>query len=323
MASAQSATLVSGASALGRVAPFREAQLAAEAAGRVTARNVEPGDRVQAGQTLVRIDDERPRIALAQATAQLAVSRAMSREAASELRRGEGLKAENFLSDEQLERLRFRAERAQAESIAAEAALAGAERTLADTNIQAPFNGTVEAVQVQLGDYVKVGNPVVRVADFSRVRVRAGITGSEATLLAVGQTVQLSLDHLADERLTGRLQSLARTADSSTGTYAVEVWLDAGTLTLRAGMIATMHLPFTAPPVALAVPAAAVFRQQGAHHVFVVEDDLAQLRQVAIGRTDSTWVEIKSGLETGAQVVVEGQFALGDGVPVVVTAAGG
>jgi len=322
VATAQKAEMQAGAAVTGVVTPFRQTTLAAEVAGRVVARSAEPGDPVEAGQVLIEIDDERARIALDEATARLAISQANAGEAASELKRGAGLYERGHLSEDQLESLRFRAEKTEAEVAAAQAALASARRAFADTRIQAPFAGIAETLHVQVGDYLKVGNPVAALVDFSKVRIRAGVTAGEAGQLADAGQATLSVDVLGGQRLLGDVRSVARTAHPETGTYAVEIWVSDPPARLREGMIATVGLPYAADTVALAVPATAVFRLSGSHHVFVVEADRARLRAVEIGRGDGTVLEIASGLAAGEQVVVSGQFALGEGSSVAVVGEG-
>ena len=148
--------------------------------------------------------------------------------------------------------------------------------------------------------------------------MRAGVTASEASRLTGAKTAELVLDALGGRRLTGRIQSVARLSEPASGTYPVEIWVEDLDGALREGMVATVHMPYAAVESPASVPAEAVFRRNGAMHVFVIEDQRAHLRPVRTGRTDGSLIEIVDGLATDETVVIDGQFALRDGAPVTI-----
>ena len=302
----------------GVVEAFRKTTVAAEVSGRVTVRHVEPGDEVAAGQPMITLDNERARIARNEAQARLRTTNVNLAQARSELRRGENLRQQQFISEDRLETLRFAVQRAVTELAAADSALAAAQRALNDTVIRAPFAGSAEDVRVQMGDFVATGTPVVTVVDFSRARVRAGVTAREAALLTGASTAELGLESAGLEPVSATVHSVSRVADPTTGTYNVEIWLDERTDGLREGMLASVRLPYQNAETALTVPSIAVFRRNGTMHTFRVVDGTAELQPVRTGRANGRSIEVISGLNEGEQVVVEGQFALRDGAPVVV-----
>ena len=208
-------------------------------------------------------------------------------------------------------------QRAESELAAATAAHASAERAVADTSIRAPFDGIAELVHVQEGDYLNPGMSVATIVDFSRARIRAGVTAREATLLAGTTTAELALEALGGDLISGKVHSVARIADAATGTFAVEIWLDNATH-LREGMLATVYMPYQAREARPTVPTAAIFRRNGTPHVFTVTDNRARLKAVRIGRSNGSVVEVVEGLAKGESVVIDGQFALRDGAIVAI-----
>lgn len=300
----------------GMAEAFRKSTVAAEVSGRVISRLVEPGDRVTKGQKLIQLDSERARIAKNEAEARVQSAKVNLAEARSELKRGENLYAREFISEGTLDSLRFAVQRGISELAAANASLAAASRALKDTTIRAPFDGIAELIHVQEGDYLNPGLPIATIADFSSIRIRAGVTAREATLLAGTETASLTLEALGAQTLTGRVHSVARIADPGAGTYAVEIWLDDDRQLVREGMLATVYLPYASQEQHLTVPASAVFRRNGTMHAFVVTDDRAELRPVRTGRSDAVQVEVLEGLTEGETVVTEGQFALRNGAMV-------
>ncbi len=305
--------------ATGVVTAFRKATVSAEVAGRVLRRLVEPGIAVERGQVLVELDAQRAGLAVQQARAELQARTVRLAQAEQDLTRGLRLFERGAISQDTVDDFAFAVELAAADLQAAEAALATAKRGERDTRVLAPFSGTAEIVHVQVGDYVNPGSPVATLADFSKARVSAGVTGAEAGAITPGQSALVSFGSLGGVPVSGTVHSVGRIADPLSGTYAVEVWVEGGNAKkLREGMVGTLNVSMqTAEPQA-AVPRAALFRQGGRMHVFAVRDGVAELVAVSIGRGNQSHVEILAGLAPGDVVVVEGQFALRDGVPVQV-----
>lgn len=303
----------------GLVSAFRKTTVAAEVGGRVVKRLVEPGATVEKGQLLIELDQHRAHLAVEQAKA-IASARAVDRnQAAHQYRRGRDLFAKSVISEDTLDDLRFAEERTRAQLLGAQAQLSTARRALADTRILAPFKGTAEIVHVQEGDYLQPGTAIATLTDFSKVRIRAGVTATEANSIAPGQVATLHFQALGGVALPGRVQNVGRIADAASGTYAVEIWLDGPeTARLREGMMATVTLPSSARATKTAAPASAVFRKNGRTHIYTIFDDKAKLTPVRVGLSNGKLVEILEGVSAGELVVVDGQFALRDGANVTV-----
>lgn len=312
------ARLARTGAASGRVQPFRVATVAAEVGGRVIERLVEPGDEVEAGALLLHIDPVRAELAVERAKAELAARQTDLDSAKHDLNVGQSLFARAVISEDDLKDRRFARDRAAAALQAAKASLATAERALADTEVKAPFAGSIELVHAQVGDYLNPGAPVATLADFGRARIVVGVTAAEAASLAPGYTATLTFEALGGSELKGSIKSVGRMADARSGTYPVEVWLAGdATRNLREGMIANVLLPLPSAEAYPIVPAAALFREHDGMNVYVVENDRAYRRVVRIGRSDGDRIEVRSGVSEGEWVVVDGQFALRDGAPVL------
>ena len=304
--------------ATGVVEPFRKAVISAEVGGRVIERLVEPGTPVRSDQIMLRLDDERARITRKEAQARRQTRWVNLSEARNELARGENLREKQFISEDTLETLRFGVQRALSGLREAEASLASAERALADTIIRAPFDGTAELVHAQIGDFLNPSSPVVTLVDFSRARVRAGVTAREAALLGGTRTAEIGLEALGSAAITGEVHSVARVSDPTTGTYAVEIWIDQPGAQIREGMLANVRLPYEAPERSLMMPSVATFRRDGRPHVFIADGNVARLKAVQTGRANGATIEVTAGLSAGDRVIIEGQFALSDGASIAV-----
>ena len=315
----------------GVVRSFRRAQIAAEVEGRVVERAVEPGDRVAKGAALLALDDGRLRLALEEARARLAARDVDLAEATRERERVEGLYARQAVSEKRRDEIGFAVRRARSARDLALAVARRAERNLADARVVAPFAGSVEAVRVDVGDYVRSGTPVAELVDLSRARLQAGVTGAEAAHFAVGDEATALFEDLGGLSFRGEIRSVGRVADPGTGTYPIEIWLDNAGGRLREGMVAAVSLAAGAAgegaPAAALVPQAALVRRGGRLAVFVVDgagdEPRAGLREIRAGHGDGERVEVLEGVAAGELVVVQGQFALRDGSAVFVEAGGG
>ena len=303
----------------GLVSAFRKSTVAAEIAGRVVRRGVEPGDAVKAGDLLVELDDERVELEVRQAEARLKARDVDLAHADHEHRRAMGLHEKDVISQDVVDDLRFDRDRAEADLAAARASLASTHRALQDTRVLAPFAGTAEVVHVQEGDYLNPGTPVATLTDFSRARVRAGVTAAEAALIDEEDVVGIVFESLGGVVLTGTIRSVSRIKDPDGGTYPVEIWLQGEDAAgLREGMVAAVRLSVGSSDLAAAVPKAALFRREGGLFVYAVVDGAAVTRSVRVGRSSGDLIEITEGLSAAELVVVDGLFALRDGMPVVV-----
>jgi RND family efflux transporter MFP subunit len=322
VAPVENGSLGAAARLSGVIAPFREATVAAEGAGRVVVRHIEPGAVVAEGDPLVSLDPEEAEIALAEARATLRSRGVDLAEARRELARGDELRAEGALSAKGHDGLGFAVDRAASARALAAASLDRAERALAHTVVRAPFAGTVEAVEVQVGDYLMPSAPVATLADFDRVRLVAGVTAREAQSVRVGSGASVALPALGGEELEAEIRRVGRLADPATGTYPVELWLDNPSGRLRGGMVGKLSLLADGAAEVLIVPKAAVMRRGGRLAVFVVEGEgeaaRAVAREVRLGREAGSEIEVQSGVSLGEHVVIDGQFALVDGMPVMV-----
>jgi len=309
----------------GVTSPFRTATVSAEIAARVVERHVEPGAQVSAGDPLVTLDDALLAIAVDEARATLKARHVDLEEARKELARGDDLRREGALSERRHDAMRFAKERAESAWALANANLRRAKRSLNDAQVKAPFDGTVERIEVQVGDYLAPGAPVATLTDIQRVRLRAGVTAAEAADLRPGMAASVAIPALGGVQVEAAIHSVGRLADAASGTYPVELWLDNEAGRLRDGMVGQLRLAAPEEAVGALVPRSALLRRGGGLSVFVVEgsgDALeARARSVRLGRQSGDFVEILEGPRIGERVVVDGLFALTDGAPVYIDAA--
>lgn len=310
-------SLASGGSVTGTVRAFHRAEIMAETQGRVLARVVEPGAVLTAGDVLIELEASRLALELRRSEASLQAARTVLAHAQREFERGERLVAQSAISAQRRDDLNLALDRAKDDLALAKVARDTAKRNLEDARIEAPFDGTVDSIDVSVGDFVSAGTPVATMVDLSRVRIFGGVTAREAARLHPGSIARVSFADLGGRSLEATLKSVGRVADRADGTYEIELWMDNAETLMRDGLVARIELPHEDAEQFVLAPRQALLRRDGRPEVFVVSVEagrtVAHSRILSTGRSDGDWIEIVEGLETGERIVYDGHFALEDG----------
>ena len=320
----------------GRLEPARKAALHFELSGQVHARPVEPGQIVQQGDPLLVLLSGDYEDALAEAEAQLAqetrnIERdrellALSRNnyalQKNDLDRLEKLGEDSLVSKSRLDETRIKliqlesnvaqlkSSVASAESRLAlkEAARNRAARNLARTQLPAPFTGTVNAVNAQIGDYVTPARVVVDLVDATSLDLYAEIRGNVAQSLSQGQVVSVNV---SGQQLPGEVIALQIDPNPETFTHALRVRI-AGDQA-RPGQIARVQLPLRIMHRVTAVPSTALLFDEGRVYVFRLDGDTLEQVEVTPGeRVDGLQI-VMQGLAASDRVVTRDVSALSHG----------
>jgi RND family efflux transporter MFP subunit len=207
---------------------------------------------------------------------------------------------------------------AEAAQAAAEAQISALAVRLGETRIQSPLTGVV--VQRRLDPGALVGPPgggaIVTVARTDILRVFITVNERDLQGLAVGKSAHVELDALPGRSFTGRVVRLAPTLDPTTRTLDAEVQLANAGGELRPGMYGRGEIVIEVHPQAPVVPAGAVLISDGKPFAFVLEGEVARRRSLGRGVDGGNWLEVKSGLRAGEEVVTAGADGLADGMKV-------
>lgn len=197
------------------------------------------------------------------------------------------------------------------------------ENKLNKTVLHAEMDGVVTAVEVALGDYVQPGTRLITIGDTEQLEVTAGVSEGDSGRLRPGQKVKVTTAAQPDREYSGILQSVSpgavesKTAErGSQIEVPVIVKIDGDTEGLRPGYTVDLSIATVDRDSALVVPYEAVVEKEGVKKVFVVENQVARLREVTIGVDSALSTEILSGLSEGETVVVGPGEELLDGSPV-------
>src|SRR5467141_2672794 len=216
--------------ASGYVVAQRKAAVASKGTGRLVYLGVVEGDRVRTGQVIARIEDADVRAQLAQAQANVQLSRAELHDAERALGRERVLGDSGASSQASFDAAEFRYQRVKAGIAAAEAAVDAAQVALENTVIRAPFDGTVLTKNADVGEVVAPlaasafsKSAVVTIADLRSLQVEADVAESNLEAISAGQPCEIVLDAYPDERYAGVVAKIVPTADRAKATVQVKV----------------------------------------------------------------------------------------------------
>jgi membrane fusion protein, multidrug efflux system len=305
VAVARTDTVVDAIDANGQVEAIQAIELRPEIEGRVTAIPVTEGTEVPAGAPLVRIDDQELRAQVAKAEAE----RDLAQQA---LARTRELLAQKASSASDLEK-------AEATGRSTQAELDLLTLRLNRTTVRAPFAGVVGQRFISLGDYVTTSTRLVSLQTVNPQRIGFTVPERFATRLRRGQKVEFRVGSLPGETFTGAVDFVDPVVQLPGRTILVKALVPNPRRQLAAGMFAEARLATETRPRAVVVPEDALLPLQGAFFVWVSKENKATRRQVGIGVRTPGFVEVKSGVEAGEQVVVGGQERLFEGAPLAPT----
>jgi len=313
--------------AIGNIDAYSTVAIKARVDGQIVEVNFSQGQAVRKGDVLFRLDARPFEAALRQAEANHARDKASRDQARSQERRYLDLLEKHFVSKEAYAQIRTAAETAEAALKASQAAVETARINLQYCTIRSPIDGYVGRIMLQLGNLVKANdtNPLVVINQVKPIY---------ATFAVPEQRLGEIRRHMADGPLevavrnagtrqtplaTGRLVFVDNAVDVSTGTIKLRAEFENLDLALWPGQFVNVALKLYDQTNAIVVPSVAVQTGPQGEFVFVLKADAtAEVRKVAVARTEGDLAVIAEGLAKGERVVTRGQLRLAPGVKVTV-----
>ncbi|MCI0696423.1 efflux RND transporter periplasmic adaptor subunit [candidate division KSB1 bacterium] len=317
--------------------------MASKATGRLEYLGVEEGDRVKAGQIIARLESNDVAAALAQAQANLAAakahlpqSQADRQEATIQYERYQKLVAAQLVAQANFDAAEARYKRTAAAVLAdsagiraAEATVRAAEVALENTNIRAPFDGTVLTKNADVGEIVvpfgsasSARAAVVSIADMSSLEVEADVSESNIQRIKPGQPCEIVLDAYPDTRYPGAVSKIVPTADRAKATVLTKIKFverDERVLPEMSAKVAFLSKAIEKSETSAkkpAIPPATITARNNAKVVFVVRGDRAVETLVELGGTAGSMLEVLSGLSVGDRVVLNPSQNMSTGMQV-------
>ncbi|MFD1508642.1 efflux RND transporter periplasmic adaptor subunit [Lacimonas salitolerans] len=284
--------------AVGTTRARQTIEIVPEISGRVEELLVRPGQQVNAGDVLVRLDSAIARADVDEARAQL-TERERTLERAIQLRETNAVAA-STLDDAQA---RLAEARAQVDRV---------EQRLAERTIRAPFAGTVGLAEVDLGARVSAGTRVTWLDDLSEVEIDFGLSETFFSRVSIGQGVTATSAAFPGRQFTGVVDAVDSRIDPVSRSFRARARVPNPDGTLPAGMFMQLDLTLSQPNH-VTVPEEAIVFQAAETYVFAVRDGTARRIPVQTGPRREGVVAILDGIDTGETVVIRGLHSVQDG----------
>jgi membrane fusion protein, multidrug efflux system len=281
----------------GQALPVRDTVLRAEMSGEIVALEAERGDSVSEGAVIARFNDEERAAARAQAEAELERAERELEQAETLLDRGTGT----------LDRV-VNARTARA---AADAALVSARRAERHTTIRAGFDGRLDDLDIETGEFVSAGETVGRLIDLDPLRVEIQVP--QQVLSGIHTGMQAEVRFITGETAQGVIRFVGSAADPRTRTFPAEIAVDNPDSTIPAGISAQVRVPTEETMAHFLSPATLALSTDGRLVVKTVDDeDVVVAHTVSIVRAQSDGIHV-AGLPDTARVITIGQGFVNDG----------
>jgi RND family efflux transporter MFP subunit len=295
-----------------------------EAKGFVRQIFVDKGDRVRRGQLLVTVDCPEYRARRRQAEEEVRSVRAVYLNARRVYERLKPMRAQNFISQMELDNARANHDASEARLRNAEARLSEVIQTLGYCEIRSPFTGEVSARHMDPGAQVRPGGPpILTIMRIDAVRVWVNVVEREASYVKIGLPCDLTVHGLPGKKFPGKVTRFIRGLDPRTRTLLTEIEIENPDGILKPGMFGRVALLVETRPRALLVPSSAVLTQecltaqrQMCTWVYVVQDGRTRRVEVQVGHDTGTEIEIRKGIGPDDVVVYAGRDLVADGTPV-------
>lgn len=279
-----------------------------EISGRIVRIAVETGQTVKRGDTLVELDDTALRAELDEADRNEQLARLDLDRAKRDKLRQESLFKEGFATGKAVTDAKTDSEYAGIKLQLAEARLTKAKGNLAKTIVTAPFDGFVSDIGVTVEQLVSGnGTLLLRVYDFSKLRVAAKFNEFDAARLAIGKGGVITFDSLPGVSVPGTIGYISPFASSEQNLRVFTARVDflPKGATVRPGVSATVRIVTRRSDGALTLPLSCVFVEGASKFVYVKNPDGTFARRtVETGLNDTGFVELRSGVAEGETVAL-------------------
>ncbi|MGE5344699.1 MAG: efflux RND transporter periplasmic adaptor subunit [Acidithiobacillales bacterium] len=302
--------------AIGTVSAVRGVTVSADLPGIVDQINFDSGKAVREGAVLARLDTRQER-------AQLAAAEAQAKLARLNFDRASGLLEKGILAQADYDR-------AAAESAQGEARVGEIRATIERKTIRAPFSGILGIRQINVGQYLAGGAPVVPLQSLDPIYVDFSLPQQDLGRVRVGGDVRVTVEGSGDAaqaEFTGRITAVDSVVNEATRNVQVQATLANPKGRLKPGMFVQTQVLLPSSEAVIALPASAINYAPYGDSVFVVAEmkgpDGTTYRGVhqqivKLGSARGDQIAVTFGLESGQEVVTSGVFKLRNGAPVQV-----
>ena len=288
--------------------------------GVVKAVYVKQGDHVSKGQVLLKLDDASQRQSLIAAQQQVAGVAAQLEQAKTIFERQQNLWKENIGTELQVLNAKTSLESLQSQYKAARANMEIAEEQVNNTAVRAGISGTVNTMNIKVGEFFTAGTQV-QIVNNDDLKVTVNVPENYSGKIKVGSLLQVSLPDLGGKELTTTVNVVGKLIDPISRTFYIEGKVPQDQV-LRSNQVAVARIKDYADPKAIVIPVNTIQNDEKGKYVMVATGQgdkmAAKKRYVTIGQMYHDKLQVISGLEAGDTIISEGYQSLYDGQPIMV-----
>lgn len=275
----------------GRVDADESVSLSSEMPGTITKINVKAGDQVTKGQVLAETDVRAAQQQLAAAQVSLSLVSQMYEKQKSLWEQKIGTE------------MQYLQTKALKESL--ESSINGMQEQMRMSKITSPIDGTVDAINIKLGQAVAPGMPAISIVNFSKLKVKADVAESYTARVKNGNEVLIQFPDMMDS-VIAKVDYASRAINATSRTFGVEVLLD-NRKEYHPNMVAKLKInDYQSPKPLIVVPVKFIQKSSDGSYVLIVENGLAVKRVVTLGREYNGMAEVLNGLNEGDQMITLG-----------------
>ena len=291
--------------AVGSLSSPQGVTLSADLPGIVTVIAFESGTSATNGQLLVQLDTRQEEAQLRTAKAKLALAR-QNLERANDLNQKRVIATSAF-------------DEAKSQYDAAVASVDETQATIDRKTIRAPFSGAIGIRQINVGQYLKSGDPIVQLESLDPIYVNFALPQQYLGKLSVGQPVKIEADGLPGKIFEGSTTAINSMVDTATRNIQIQATIRNPAHLLRSGMFAGVQVMLPERDNVILIPSTAIQYAPYGDSVFVIETmkdaqgkEYLGVREqgVTLGKSRGDQTEVRAGLKPGDEIATSGLFKL-------------
>ena len=295
------------------------ATVSSKISGRIEQVLVQEGQKVKAGEPLVKLETVELNNSARQAGDAVRKAQANYELAFNDYNRYQTLLDKGAVSEQQFDNAKAKLKSAEADLSSAAANQSSAEQQYSYGLITSPVDGVVANKTATIGQVVSPGTALMVVQDIDKVYAVINVEQKELGRVKVGLKSNVTVDAYPAKVFDGVVEIMNPEAGLSSRMFRIKLKIDNAEGALKPGMFANIQLVTGDKEQVLAVPQGAVVQKQGQYYIFTLEGDQTVRHQIEIGEVNGSTITIKSGLQPGRQVIITSVNRLKDGDSVRVT----
>ncbi len=290
---------------VGSLAAYQGVVVTTEASGIVSQVTFEAGSKVQAGDLLLKLDTS-------VLEAQLDASQSRAALAKINADRARELLARNSISQADVDTSEAQLKQALADTSYTRA-------LIAQKQVRAPFSGRLGIRQINIGQYIDRGNPIVSLQSLDPIYVNFNLPQQQLAQLSIGLKVRITIDAMPGRKFEGTITAVNPEVDSATRNVRVQATFSNTDEKLRPGMFVGVSVVLPQSEEVIIAPVTSILYAPYSDSVFVITEGKTLRQQfVRLGRIQGDYVVVLKGLKPGEQVVSSGVFKLRNGMSVTI-----